>query len=270
MSLGRRRVGLHQPERWIYNRMAEAYAARPAYPAALIERLSALAGPASTTDSSRHILDVGAGTGQLSLPLAERGHRVTAIEPAAAMLHVLEGRARAAGLELSSIHAAAESLPLPDRSVRLAIIADALHFLDAHRAGSELSRVLEPAASLAIVQVELGDSPFMHALVNIMEEAAPRRPRKVSGAMAEVAALCGLKLQRTERFDSHVPLERERLEQLLCSISFIGPAMNPERFERFLARVRSIPHAPCWHTHILLHSGRRGADRQELESAESI
>lgn len=254
MSLGRRRVGLHEQERWVYNRMADAYAARPPYPDALVERLSALAG-----SGNGHILDVGAGLGHLSLPLAARGHEVTAVEPALAMLHALSARAREAAQSVRAVHASAEALPLPDASVGLAVIADALHFLDAHRAGSELARVLSPDASLAFVQVEPGSSPFMQALSHCLQQAAPRRPRQVSGAMAQIAALTGVSLTCMETFDSQVPLELPRLEQLLGSISFIGPAMNAERFARLCAQIRLIPHAPCWHTYIRLHAGRRGA-----------
>ena len=261
MSLGRRRVGLHEQERWIYNRMASAYAARPPYPDALVERLSALAGRASA-NAEGHILDVGAGLGHLSLPLAARGHRVTAIEPALQMLQALEARARAAGLALHSVHATAEALPLPDRSVALALIADALHFLDAHRAGSELDRVLAPDAALAFVQVELGSSPFMRALERCLREAAPRRPRRVAGSMAQVAALCGVSLTLTQTFDSQVRLDQAQLEQLLGSISFVGPAMNPERWQRLCAQIRAIPHPVCWHTQLQLHAGLRGRSLQ--------
>jgi hypothetical protein len=46
--------------------------------------------------------------------------------------------------------------------------------------------------------------------------------------------------------------------------------MNRERFLRFCAAVRAIPHAPCWHTHIQLHAGRRRRGLHKLESSESI
>lgn len=267
MSLGRRRVGLQHPERWIYNRMSAAYAARPAYPSALVDRLSALA-----KEAKGHILDVGAGLGHLSLPLAMRGHSVIAIDPAATMLQALSARAEAtaAALDLRVLHAAAEQLPLPDHSIGLAVIADALHFLDAQRTGAELARVMSPRAALAIVQVELGDSPFMRELVHIMEDAAPRRPRRVSGTMTQVAALSGVSLDTCELFESDVVMDHAQLEQLFGSISFIGPAMNPQRFSAFCARVRAIPYAPRWHTHIRLHAGIRSGIARSLENAESF
>lgn len=265
MSLGRRRVGLHEPERWIYNRMAAAYAARPAYPDALVEHLSALAHVAKG-----HILDVGAGMGHLSLPLAQRGHDVIAVDPAAAMLKALAERAGEAQSRIRVLHAAAEALPLPDASAGLALIADALHFLDAHRSGMELARVLTPHASLAFVQVELGSSPFMRELVHIMQDAAPRRPRRVSGTMAEIAALCGVTLTVRESYENDVALDHVQLEQLFGSISFIGPAMNPRRFGDFCARVRAIQHAPRWHTHITLHAGQRGSASRSLENTKTI
>jgi ubiquinone/menaquinone biosynthesis C-methylase UbiE len=233
--------------------MADAYAARPAYPNALISRLFELAGAAPA-----EVLDVGAGIGHLSLPLAELGHRVTAVEPARAMLDRLEARADAAGLRLESLHATAENLPLPDASVDLGVIADALHFLDAHRAGSELARVLGARAALAIVQVELGTSPFMQALVELMHASAPRRPKRVSGAMTQLATLAGIKLQSSETFENKQLVPIAQVERILGSISFIGPAMNKARFDAFCTGLRAIPHAPVWHTTLRLWTGRRG------------
>ena len=40
MSLGRRKVGLEEQSRWVFNRMAGFYAARPAYPAELVDALA--------------------------------------------------------------------------------------------------------------------------------------------------------------------------------------------------------------------------------------
>lgn len=43
MGRKRRQVGLDDPTRWVFNHMADVYDARPAYPAALLEALVALA-----------------------------------------------------------------------------------------------------------------------------------------------------------------------------------------------------------------------------------
>jgi SAM-dependent methyltransferase len=52
---------------------------------------------------SSRILDFGAGTGRLAIPLAARGHRVTAVEPSGAMLTVLRRKAANAGLDIETI-----------------------------------------------------------------------------------------------------------------------------------------------------------------------
>ena len=79
MSLGRRKVGIDEPARWIFNRMADVYDARPPYPAALIDALAELAGPAGAT-----VADLGAGTGHLTLPLAAQGYDIAAAGSTAA------------------------------------------------------------------------------------------------------------------------------------------------------------------------------------------
>jgi SAM-dependent methyltransferase len=243
-----------QPERWVYNRMAEAYAARPPYPSALISQLSELAG-----GPPAHVLDIGAGIGHLSLPLAALGHRVSAVEPAVAMLEQL--KLRTGELPIAVVHAAAEALPLPGASMDLAVIADALHFLDAHLAGCELARVLHARGVLAVVQVELGASPFMQALRSLMNASAPRRPKRVDGALTQVATLAGVKLSLVGTYELEQPVPLAQLERIVGSISFIGPAMNAARFEAFCAGLRAIEHESVWHTSLRLWAGRRG-DRE--------
>ena len=48
---------------------------------------------------SGRLLDVGAGTGRLSVPIAERGHQVSAVEPSSGMLARLAVKARKASVE---------------------------------------------------------------------------------------------------------------------------------------------------------------------------
>jgi ubiquinone/menaquinone biosynthesis C-methylase UbiE len=254
MGLGRRKIRLEDEDAWIFNRMADVYDARPAYPAALISALAALGHSAGS-----HVVDVGAGIGHLSLPLSAQGFDVVALEPARAMLDRLRLRAQACDRALRCVHATAEAMPLESASADLVIVADALHFLDAERTAGEIRRVLAPQGALALVICELADTPFMRSVVEIMNEAAPRRPRDVRQAIAQVSAAAQVPLADTQTFDDATPVDGASLERILRSISFIGPAMNAERFAQFRARIHALPQAPVWARRFTLHSGRKRA-----------
>jgi ubiquinone/menaquinone biosynthesis C-methylase UbiE len=252
MSLGRRKIRVDDQSGWVFNRVAREYAARPAYPEPLIDALAALG-----ARGGRRILDLGAGIGHLALPLAARGFDVIAVEPADQMLAQLEANARARGVELTAVRAAAEALPLTSGSVDLVIVADAVHFLDKELAGDEIARVLGRRGALAIVTSEFGDTPFMRGVVAIMEDAAPRRPRNVAPAIAQLAAAARVRLT-SQRFHDETRVDAVTLERILGSISFIGPAMNAERARGFRARIHALSESPVWARSFTLQSGARG------------
>jgi len=254
MGLGRRKIRLEDTSAWVFNRMADVYDARPAYPVALLDALAALAGSALA-----RVVDVGAGIGHLALPLAARGFDVTAVEPALSMLERLRARANERGLALQALHATAEALPLADRMYELVIIADALHFLDAERTALEVGRVLAPNGALALITCELADTPFMRGVVQSMEEAAPRRPRDLAASMAQVSAVASVAFDLDRSFHDETPVDPETLERILRSISFIGPAMNVERFEAFRARIHALPGERVWARRFRLRAGRKRA-----------
>jgi SAM-dependent methyltransferase len=252
MSLGRRKVGLEDPSRWVFNKMADVYDARPPYPAALVDALAALAGPPGA-----RVADLGAGIGHLALPLAARGYHVAAIEPAGAMLEVLRATAAERGLRVEALHATAEAPPLAAGSADLVVVADALHFLDAQLAGEAIARVLKRGGALAFVLTSFGETPYMRAVKAVIDDAVPRRPRALDDQLVHVSSVVEAPLVDERRFDDETPVDHPTLDRILRSISFIGPAMHEGRFAAFRRRVHALSDAPAWARTITLRAGRR-------------
>jgi ubiquinone/menaquinone biosynthesis C-methylase UbiE len=96
--------------------------------------------------------DAGCGTGFLSLELAGRGHRVTGVDFAPAMLAEARRKAAGQGLAIRFEEGDAENLPYPPGSFDLAISRHVLWTLPHPEAAiDEWIRVLRPGGRLAIV-----------------------------------------------------------------------------------------------------------------------
>jgi ubiquinone/menaquinone biosynthesis C-methylase UbiE len=97
-------------------------------------------------------LDVGCGTGFLSLELAGRGHRVVGIDLAPTMLELAGRKAKAQGLAARFETADAENLPYPAQSFDLVISRHVLWTLPHPEAAiDDWLRVLRPGGRLAII-----------------------------------------------------------------------------------------------------------------------
>ena len=122
-----------------FGAVAEAYArTRPPYSAATIERAAAELG----LDGGATVLDLGAGTGNLTRALRARFAAVLAVEPDERMRAEFEGDVLAGS---------AEAIPLADGSVDAVFAGEAFHWFDLAPALAEVARVVRPGGGLAAI-----------------------------------------------------------------------------------------------------------------------
>jgi SAM-dependent methyltransferase len=248
--MGRRDASPADARRWVFNRLAEDYRQRPGYPEPVVARLLALAG-----GPGARVADLGAGTGQLALPLAALGAEVHAVEPARAMLDVL---AAAGAPRVTPVHAAAEETELAGDAFDLVVLADALQWIDPERGALEAARLLGPAGVLAVVTPRLADTPFLVALKERLA-AANFKARPGAAPVGLFFSVAGLGAPGEERFVTEERLLPERLEAVLRSLSYVGPALAPGALAALLADAHALAAAhggAVWRREIALHWAR--------------
>ena len=100
----------------------------------------------------QRVLDVAAGTGNASLPAAQRGADVVASDLTPELLEAGRVRAEAAGLKLEWVTADAEQLPFEDESFDVVISAIGAMFAPHHQqAADELVRVCRPGGTIGLL-----------------------------------------------------------------------------------------------------------------------
>jgi SAM-dependent methyltransferase len=133
-----------------FNEAAELYdRARPGYPRALVDELARATG----LGSDSRVLEIGPGTGQLTLSLAEFGCRITAVELGDAMAGVARRRLRAfprVDVQVADF----ESWELPREPFDLVVCATAFHWIDPAVRVVKAAQALRPGGQLALVTTE--------------------------------------------------------------------------------------------------------------------
>ncbi|MGY1680431.1 class I SAM-dependent methyltransferase [Geodermatophilus sp. SYSU D01176] len=100
----------------------------------------------------QRVLDIAAGTGNASLPAAERGARVTASDLTPELLDEGRRRAEARGLELEWTEADAEHLPFEDGSFDVVMSAIGVMFAPHHQdAADQVVRVCRPGGTIGLL-----------------------------------------------------------------------------------------------------------------------
>jgi SAM-dependent methyltransferase len=116
------------------------------------------------------VLELGAGTGQLSRALVAAGLDLIAVEPLAQTRSLL---AEAIGAERVR-DGRAEAIPLQDGTVQAVLAADSFHWFDERRAVPEIKRVLRPAGGVAILRaIPTLEDPWRREIGEIIARTRP-------------------------------------------------------------------------------------------------
>jgi SAM-dependent methyltransferase len=141
-----------------FNSRAQVYVAgRPSYPVALIQWLR------DHFAVEAKVADIGAGTGILSVQLADAGFSVIAVEPSEPMRAEIP-------TGITSLNGTAEVIPLPDASVDLVTVAQAFHWFDQPAAMREFARILGPGGKVTLIWNQRDDTTEIGAAYKSLVE----------------------------------------------------------------------------------------------------
>ncbi|MDX1418083.1 MAG: class I SAM-dependent methyltransferase [Candidatus Promineifilaceae bacterium] len=215
--------------------VATAYQSRPPYPPETFEILVSLG------NKTENILELGAGTGDLTIELARRVKHIDAVEPSAAMLKNAFNKADAQRDNLHWHQLPAERFS-PIREYDLVCAGQSLHWMDWYVVLPKIAGWLVAGGFLAIVERQVIEHPWNQALYNLISHYSTNRDfvpydlvseltsrglfREVGRQMTEPVAFEQTMEQYIESFHSRNGFSRERME--------------PEKAAEFDAAVRAI------------------------------
>jgi len=152
-----------------FDRAAELYQrARPEYPDELYDRLVGVTGLAA----GARVLEVGCATGKATRPLAQRGFRITCLEPGRALAEA--ARANLAGFDVEVVEARFEDWTPPGEPFALVFAATAWHWVDPAVRCRRAADALEPGGYLALWGaghvIPYDGDPFFEELQEVYDE----------------------------------------------------------------------------------------------------
>ena len=170
------------------------------------------------------VLDVAAGTGNASIPAAEKGAAVTASDLTPELFEAGRERAAAAGVELEWAEADAENLPFGDGEFDVVISAIGAMFAPHHQAtADELVRVCRPGGKVGLLSWT--PEGMIGQLFKLMGPFAPTPPPG-----AQPPPLWGSEEHLRELFGGRVEFEPRR--EVLGVTAFERPGDFGEHFKQ--------------------------------------
>lgn len=237
------RYGLFRGTAWYYARY------RPGYPGALF----ALVRERFGLDGTRRLLDLGCGTGQLTLPLARSFATAVGMDPEPEMLAEAAASADAAGVRnvtwvlggSTDLNMLAPRLGM----FRLVTIGSALHWMDQDATLRALAEMVEPGGGLVSAgnggSMWNGTELWQQAVKAVIQRWLGEERRAGSGTYADPPERHELIIARspfarleTYYLDEHRVYDVDQIIGHLYSTSYCSPALLGEKREPFERDVR--------------------------------
>lgn len=161
---------------WDYSKHAKFYEFRPNYTPKSIDMLVVLVSSGANTPLK--VADIGAGTGNLSIMLCERGLKVVAVEPNDAMREI--GIERTKGQNIEWIRATGLENGLKSSEFDLVTFGSSFSVMDRSKALKESHRLLKKGGYFSCMwnHRDLND-PLQKSVEAIVEECVPNYERGV-------------------------------------------------------------------------------------------
>ena len=159
-----------------FDEVAELYdEVRPGYPSSIIDTMLEFAHP----PTGGRILEIGPGTGQLTLPLAKRGYELLGLELGPNLAAVAR-RNLASFPNVSILTTALEDWETEENAFEMAVSAQAFHWIPIEFGLATCAAVLREAGSVALLwQLDrLEDMAFYKAALPLFEKYMPEEPER--------------------------------------------------------------------------------------------
>lgn len=235
----------------VFDRVADDYdRIRPGYPASLVDA-------ACTTAGSRpgsRVVEVGCGTGKLTVALAERGLRVEAIDPGPRLIGIAERRV--GDLPVRFHLARFEDVELPERSFDAVFSATAFYWIDPS-VGWTKARLLRPGGVLSLL-AHVGAARAASSTPSSSPRGGRRCRRRPPGVLRDPRTLwAGAEARRGNVSELWAWLEQCEIGRVEAAALFEGveltqvPLEREETAEELLALLRTTS------TYLRLDAARR-------------
>jgi SAM-dependent methyltransferase len=155
----------------VFNEVATLYdEVRPGYPAAIVDAILAFA----ALHADGRILEIGCGTGQITLPFAERGYGIVALEPGDALAALAARKCRPYPA-VRVVPTSFEAWPLEAHAFDLVLAAQSFHWIAADEGYLKAASALRPGGAIALVwHFDVShDTPFWQATLPIYDRYLP-------------------------------------------------------------------------------------------------
>jgi SAM-dependent methyltransferase len=184
------------------------------------------------------VLDLAAGTGNLTRALIAAGLDAQALEPQPELREAL-----AASIGPERVHeGVAEAIPLPDGSVRAVTAAAAFHWFEQPAAIREIERVLAPQGGLVVCEnhPDWSAEPWAHEIGTLVFGRRPEHPHFDGPPWHEtIAHAGGWSEPRNIRVTTTTPWQPGQTRDFLESMSWVAAMAAPER-EEMLEKVDEL------------------------------